>query len=180
MKHTPIERQVLPFRRRWHVIDEIDLAPLLADHAAVRRMCQQIEDLADQLTDPPGFQRRFALAEALRSCIQEHVRVTSTFLERAFAGEPLAFGGGVLSRILLGQISDAVHADDVIEALQVEPLDTARIDMLSYMLRCLFDSYRRAVDFEELALLTLAGARLSSNARRALEHSLELAGARSR
>jgi len=69
-----------------------------------------------------------------------------------------------------------MHAEDVIELLQREALEPEKIDMLSYMLRCLFDNYRRAIDFEELALLSLAGTRLSAEARLALEHSLERAG----
>jgi hypothetical protein len=177
LEHMVIERRVLPFRRNWHVVNEVDLAPLLADHAAVRRMCQRAEDLADQLGDGPELEQRVSLAETVRCCIRDHVKVTSAFLQRIFTGEALRFGEGVLARILLGQISDAMRAEDVVDLLQTETLDSEKIDMLSYMLRCLFDNYRRAIDFEELALLSLAGTRLSAEARLALEHSLERGGA---
>ncbi|MCP8893035.1 hypothetical protein [Sphingomonas faeni] len=176
MEHIVIERRVLPFRRNWHVVNEVDLAPLLADHAAVRRMCQRAEDLADQLSEGPGLEQRGNLAETVRCCIRDHVKVTGNCLEQLFGGEALRFGQGVLARILLDQISDAVHAEDVIELLQRETLEPEKIDMLSYMLRCLFDNYRRAIDFEELTLLSLAGTRLSAEARLALEHSLERGG----
>lgn len=173
MDNLPIDRQVLAFRRRWHVIAEVDLAPLLADHAAVRRMCRAVEALADRLAELPGPEERFAVADQIAQCIRDHVTITSAFLERMFAGEDLAFGGGLLTRILLDQIADGVHAEDVIEALRVDALDPESVDMLGYMLRCLFDSCRRALDFEELALLSLAGPRLSRDAREALEHILE-------
>lgn len=178
MKHVPIERQVVPFPRRWHVISEVDLAPVLADHAAMRRLCRRVEELADQLAELPALEQRLDIAETIRCCIHEHLRVTSTFLDRFFAGEMLDFGPGVLARLLLDQISDALHAEDVIEALCAQPLEPAGIETLGYMLRCLFDNYRRAVDFEELTILSLAGSRLSSEAQLALQQSLDLAGER--
>jgi hypothetical protein len=165
--------KVLPFRRRWHVISEVDLGPLLADHAAVRRMCRDVEALADRLGSYPSIEERSAIADMMHGCIREHVAVTSELLERLFAGEHLTFGGGILTRILLDQIADGVHAEDVAEALRAEVLEPEQLDMLGYMLRCLFDSCRRALDFEELALLALGGKRLSTEARMALEHILE-------
>lgn len=173
MEQSPIERQVLPFHRRWHVISEVDLAPLLADHAAVRRMCRVVEALADRLGEYPSVEERTAIADLIHSCIREHAMVTSRLLERLFAGERLAFGDGVLTRILLDQIADGVHAEDVVEALRADVLQPERLEMLGYMLRCLFSNCRRALDFEELALLSLAGPRMSIQARRALEHILE-------
>jgi len=175
--NKPIDRQVLPFRRRWHVIAEVDLAPLLADHAAVRRMCRSVEALADRLADVPGPEERYAVADQIERCIRDHVTITSAFLERMFAGQDLAFGGGLLTRILLDQIADGVHAEDVIEALRVDVLDPGSVETLGYMLRCLFDSCRRALDFEELALLSLGGPRLSRDAREALEHVLDTSAA---
>lgn len=173
VEHSPIEHQVLPFRRRWHVIDEVDLAPLLADHAAVRGMCHEVEALADRLADCPGAEERFAVADLIHACIREHVTVTSGFLTRIFVGQRLGFGGAVLTRILMDQIADGVHAEDVIEALRADVIEPEQLGMLGYMLRCLFDSCRRALDFEELALLSLAGNRLSQDARVALEYVLE-------
>lgn len=173
MEPSPIDRRVLPFHRRWHVISEVELAPLLADHAAVRRMCREVEALADRLGDYPGIEERSAIANLIHGCIREHVAVTGRLLEQIFAGEQLSFGDGVLTRILLDQIADGVHAEDVAEALRSEILEPERLDMLGYMLRCLFDSCRRALEFEELALLSLAGHRLSKGARTALEHILD-------
>lgn len=173
MEHSPIEPRVLLFRRVWHVISELDIAPLLADHAELRRVCGELEALADRLGAYPSLAERRAAADLIQVTILQHVKVTNAFLQRVFGGEQLRFGGGLLSRILLWQISDAIHAEDLAEALRAEDLNTAKIDTLSYMLRCLFDSCRRALDFEELALLQLAEHRLTQDARLALEHRLE-------
>lgn len=173
MENAPIDQQVLASGRRWHVIDEVDLAPLLADHAAVRLMCRAAEALADRLADLPGPGERFAVADRIEASVRDHVTVTGAFLERMFGGEHLAFGGGLLTRILRDQIADGVHADDVVEALRVDVLDHGRAQMLGYMLRCLFEGCRRALDFEELAVLFLARDRLTQQARLALEHVLE-------
>ena len=140
-------------------------------------MCRSVEALADRLAEVPGREERFGVADQIERCIRDHVTITSAFLERMFAGEDLAFGGGLLTRILLDQIADGVHAEDVIDALRVDLLDPQNVEMLGYMLRCLFDSCRRALDFEDLALLSLAGPRLSREAREALEYILDTSAA---
>lgn len=175
MEHPSCEHHVLPFHPRRPVIEEDDLAPLIADHVEVRRMCREVEALADRLADPPSLMERCAAASLIHATAATHVRVTSTFLDEAFAGERLKFSRSILKRILLGQISDAIHAEDVVEILRSERLDATRIDALSYMLRCLFDSCRRSLAFEEMALLSIAGDRLTHDARLALESMLECA-----
>jgi len=38
---------------RWHLIDEHEIIWLIADHRAQRRLCSDLEDVADNLPDLP-------------------------------------------------------------------------------------------------------------------------------
>ena len=172
MEHSPIEHTLLPFRRRWHVIDEADIARLLADHARMRELCQDLESLADRLCGHLPLHERCAAADRLQETMLDHVKATSTFFGQVFRGERLSYEGGVLARILTRQIADAIHAEDVADALREEVLDAADINILAYMLRCVFENCRRALDFEQLSLLSIAAHRLTAAARTSLQQLL--------
>jgi len=158
---------------RWYLIDEVDLAPLLADHSAIRGMCSKVEALADRLADLPTLEERCEVADLIQSRIHDHVVVTSNFMKGALAGTRSRLGGGILTRVLVDQIADGIHAEDVVEALRRKDLAPAQVDTLAYMLRCLFDGCRRALVFEELGLLFLGRHRLARDARLALKELLE-------
>ncbi len=167
--------QVLPFVRRSKVIDEVDVAALLSDHADVRQMCDQVEALADRLLEAPDHDERTAIADLIQSRFRKHVEITSRFHERVIAGEQLRVGAGMLRRILLEQVAIGMHAEDVGEMLREKGVDASRTDMLSYMLRCLFDGCRRLLDYEELAFLYLGARRYTPGARISLEQVLDQA-----
>lgn len=166
------QHQVLLFRRRLNRIDGPDLANLLADHDRMRDLCDELENLADGLPDHPPLSVRRAVAEKIEGTTVAHVKTTSSFLRRFFSGDEPRITRGLLSRILLWQVSDAVHAEDTAETLRTERLDTATIDMLSYMLRCLFENCRRALEFEGLFLMSLGRSRLTPAAMEKLERAL--------
>jgi hypothetical protein len=166
------KRQVLPFTGRQNRIDEPDLAGLLYDHERMRDLCDELERLADGLPGHPSLMERRTVAKRIERTTVEHVKTTSSFLRRFFSAVEPVVTRGVLSRILMRQVSDAVHAEDIAETLRAEHLDAATIDMLGYMLRCLFENCRRALEFEGLFLLSLGGSRLTPSARRKLERAL--------
>ncbi|MFD1950774.1 hypothetical protein ACFSGX_08340 [Sphingomonas arantia] len=163
---------VLPFPAGGKRISGTDLVGLLADHAQLRVLCDQLETLADGLPLYPSLQDRRTLADRIETATIAHVRTTNSFLGRFFTGSERRTTRGILARILSRQISDALHAEDTADILRSLSLNQASIDMLSYMLRVLFEGARRALDFEGLFLLSLGNTRLTSAARADLEGAL--------
>lgn len=172
MEHFPSESLVLAATQQHVAIDLDDVTALVADHAQMRDVCQKLESLAERLADGPCSQERRAAADMLSAATVDHVRSTSMTLQRWFGGRNLGSKGAVLSRILLRQIADGVHAEDVVEVLRLEILNEAESKELDRDLRCILDGYRRAIDFEAVSLLSLARDRLSPPAQATLEQLL--------
>ena len=163
------DASVLLFPDGGRRISGTDLAGLLADHAQLRVLCDQLETFADGLPLYPSLQDRLTLADRIETATVAHVRTTNSFLGRFFTGSEQRTTRSILARILSRQISDALHAEDTADILRSRSLNQASIDMLSYMLRVLFEGARRALDFEGLFLLSLGNTRLTGTARADLE-----------
>ena len=167
--------RVVPFCRRWHVIDEIDLVRLLAGHAELRTLCDLLEACADTLPVMPSPAQTTVLCQRLTVAIDRYARAGETLLEEMFrreADRPLA--AALLARIRARHAIDDSSAQDLIAALDPESTEPDRFppEMLGYMLRCFFDGCRRAMDFTELAILALGERRLTRDARALLIGSL--------
>ncbi|MEN2787527.1 hypothetical protein ACFOKI_03100 [Sphingomonas qilianensis] len=174
--HGPVaarqNAKVLPFPRRPKLISKSALQGLLTDHARLRDLCDELESLADCLPAYPPLEDRRTLADKIERATIAHVKTTSSFLGRFFSGNEPSVTRSILSRILLRQISDAMHAEDTADILRSRSLTPAAIDMLSYMLRFLFEGGRRALDCERLFLLSLGSTRLTRSALANLEGAL--------
>lgn len=157
------------------VLDEGDIAPMVARHAAMRAICCELEDCANHLPDRRVI--RYAavlsadLAASLRDC---------EALGRDLWLHVTGVGCDAPADTLMGRMrhyhaADQLHAEDVHEALlrAVARPGLVHIDTLSYMMRCLFDGCRRCIDCREAALLLLARDRMSAAARSALTASLD-------
>ncbi|MEG3164385.1 hypothetical protein U1701_07245 [Sphingomonas sp. PB2P19] len=163
---------LLPFPCRAKRIGGNDLGRLLQDHARLRALCNELETFADGLPAHPPLAERRTLADTIESATIAHVRATSAFLGRFFSGNETPLTRAILSRILVRQIADAMHAEDTGDVLRMRSLTPASIDMLSYMLRFLFEGARRAVELESLFLLSLGSTRLTRAALTELERAL--------
>lgn len=160
---------------RWHVIDEIDLIGLVADHAATERLCMRLEACADQLPERPAPAESDALCAALQSRILDHVNREDRLIAAMFAHDlrdPLC--RALLDHIHTRHVACTVLAQDLIAAIDATALGHRAIcpEALGYMLRCFFEGCRAVMALEELAILALAGTRLTREARALLAHRL--------
>lgn len=97
-------------------------------------------------------------------------------LEAIFQREPpQTLNAAVLAHIRARHAVDAANAENLIAAREPSPNEQYRLppETLGYMLRGVFDGWRRAMDFNELAILTLGDRRLTPQARELLIASLE-------
>lgn len=131
---------------------------LAMEHRWLQALCDRLEDLADGLPGLPPAAERQALARDLTAVLPQHQARAVALLERLCSGSPCApLGRVLLQRIRCQQGADAAHAQDVAAALRTP----VAADTLGYMLRCFFDNSRRALAYEELAILALVGRHLS-------------------
>ena len=161
-------------RRVWHMIEEIDLAAIVADHADLARLCDRLEDVADALPRLPSQAMADQLCRDLEHRPRAHEMGERTLFDLLFDGDPIAPGRAAAFRHIRHRRSaHVVQAQDLVTALQPGN-SSLPASTLGYMLRCFFDGYRTDMAFEELAILQFAGDRLTPDARALLEHSLEL------
>lgn len=169
-----IESRV-PFARRWHVIAEIDLMRLVADHAEMEQLCARLEAIADALPDRPDPTEAELACLDLDDLPAAHNAREDQLLPAMFARD-LA---GTLTHSLLDHIHGrhvacAVEAQDLAAALRAgaDGPQAVAAETLGYMLRCFFRGCRDAMAFEQLAILALAGNRLTPGARALLTEGL--------
>ncbi len=158
---------------RWHLIDEHEIVWLIADHAAQRRLCALLEQIADALPTMPSDDHVWRVEQQLSAYSLRHFPLETELFRRLSDGVSSPGVDRILKEIRYNHAIDALHADDL--AIELRRLSGAPLAIhpgeLAYMLRCFFDGCRRAIAFEELALLTLGGARLTPAARSAILES---------
>jgi hypothetical protein len=160
--------------RGWHVIDEVDLAALLADQADTRALCAALERVADALPALPTAAEAEALGLLLvrfADCRQLRIERLAETLAKSASG-PVA--EAIIAHVHDCHALDSVHALDLAGALDEAMREQIGAPALSYMLRCAFDGCRRAVMFEQLALFHLAGQRMTPAAAATLGDGLIL------
>jgi len=154
-----------------HVIDEIDLVGLIADHARLRVLCDRLEACADALPDRVSKAETDALGRSLCAMMVRNPRPGTAAIDALFArdlDDPLT--AALLGRTRAWHLSASIHADDIAAALSGDATPCA--EAFGYMLRGFFDGCRREIDFIELAILALGADRLSRNARALLVDGL--------
>jgi hypothetical protein len=157
----------------WHVIDEIDVVGLVSDHAALDQLCDRLEHHADRLPQRPSPRESDALRADLRVALGRHVVREERLFARLFAAsraQPLCHA--LLDHVTARHSACLAQAEDIVAALNPETGVPLCAEALGYMLRGVFQGFRQAMAFEELALLTLGDARLTPVARAMLTQRL--------
>jgi hypothetical protein len=111
------------------------------------------------------------ISASFTEVLRRHEMVERTTLDSVFA----PFAADVLpGRIRQCHAVDELYAEDLNEALTLAAATVGpiRSELISYMMRCLFDGCRRSIDFQEAGILLLAPNRLTRAARLALLASL--------
>jgi hypothetical protein len=160
---------------RLPVLDEGDIAPMVARHAAMRALCGELEDCANHLPDRRVIRYAAALSADLVTALRDCEALGRDIWQRITGAGCDAPADTLLGRMRHYHAADQLHAEDVHEALlraAARP-GLVHVDTLSYMMRCLFDGCRRCIDCREAALLLLARDRMSASARSALTASLD-------
>lgn len=158
---------------RWHLIDEPEIIWLIADHSAQRRLCSVLEDFADALPILPSMSAVLHVEQQLATYADRHFPSEIALFQRFFANASCPSSECMLQEIRQNHAVDAMHADDLSDELR-RISGSSRADHpgeLAYMLRCFFDGSRRAMAFEELALLNAGGDYLTAAARDAVLQS---------
>ena len=176
-EHDEFASHVTPFAGRWHVIREHDLARLLAAHARLRAVCNRLEACADALPGRLSDAETRTVYRDLRAVIISHPRDETAMIDALLArdcgdcgdcGDPLT--AAVVRRVRARHVCNAIQADDILAALS--GISAPCAEALGYMLRSFFEGARLAMDFTQLAVLTLGVERLTSGARDMLVRGL--------
>ncbi len=155
---------------RWHLIDEHEIIWLIADHDAQRRLCADLEHVADGLPDLPPADAVRQIEARLARYADRHFPQEAALFQRLSGNERAAPAAHILKEIRHNHAVDAMHADDLsVELGRLAGASRAvPAGELAYMLRCFFDGCRRAMAYEELALLNLGEDRLTPAAKSAI------------
>jgi hypothetical protein len=161
--------------QRWRIIDEHEIVLLVAEHSEQRRLCSKLERIADELPEVPSQDAITDVGRQLSSYSQRHFLLEARLFLRLAGQANCPTAKRILKEISHNHAIDAIHADDL--AAELHRLSGSshapHPGELAYMLRCFFDGCRRAIAFEELALLKLGGERLTPAARRAILRSFQ-------
>ncbi|CAM3124082.1 MULTISPECIES: hypothetical protein [Sphingomonas] len=172
MDRTPLEGSIVPFARRWHVIHEIDLIRLVQEHRHRLALCAQAEAIADALPDRPDDSTMDAFLRTLEALVLRGERADGDYLEAMLSSghsDPLT--GTLLDHVRHRHMADAAAARELVAAFgEADAFDAP--ETLGHMLRSFFTGCRRAVDFEQLTIIALAGHRLTPEARAILADAL--------
>lgn len=165
-----------------------EIAPMMARHAVLRSLCLELEDCANRLPDRHVMHRAAMVSAGLATNLRDCEALGRAVWSRIFGADCEAFdglpgdglpGGGLTRRMRQYHAADALHAEDLHDALAMSVArhdqnpEPGQTDMLGYMMRCLFDGCRRCIDCREAALLLLGREHMSAGAVAALTASLE-------
>lgn len=157
----------------WHMIDEIDLVGLVADHAGLAQLCSELEAVADALPVMPSDEERDRLREELEHRLPTHEAREIALLDALFdRTRASSLDRAILGHIAARRAACVVQAQDLVAALRGDGRLPAA-ETLGYMMRSFFQSCRQGMVFEELAILHVAARRLTSAASAILKGSLE-------
>lgn len=160
--------------RTWQVVREIDVVPMIAQHARLRRLCDQLECCANRLPERVAILEAAQLSAELAKRLSSHAGAEEATLAMLFEDDGAAHHHVLLDRIRHRHAVDHLHAEDLRDALTAAAttMGPVRGELLGYMMRCLFDGCRQGIDFQEAAILMLASDRLTKTARATLRSSL--------
>lgn len=150
------------------------------EHGRHRELCDSLELIADSLPDQVDSRLCATLASVLRVDLPVHHRSEEEVLfplleQRAGADETLAI---VLARLRHEHALDEGYAEELGDLLDTLSRDArpANPDMVGYMLRGFFESYRRHVHLEQVVILPYARRRFTDADLRHLADKLGVPG----
>ena len=116
---------------------------------ALQSLCDNLENVADELAQEPDRQTCLHIARALPAAVRDahHFEETQVFpLLKSTARETEE----TLARLWLEHVADESYADELAEALRDHVAGRGRLDAeaLGYMLRGFFEGLRRHLAFE--------------------------------
>ncbi len=155
-------------------LDEADVIALVAQHAGLRALCNELEACADLLPGRAGLHHATLLTAQLAIDLKRHQGFDAALLGSRGGPGAATSAGVVLARARACHASDQLHAEDLHEALHAAAISPARLpaEMLGYMMRSMFEGCRRSIDFQEATILWLAGDHFDAAARDRLCDSL--------
>ncbi len=158
-------------RRRWHMIDEIDLTGLLIRQTAWLRLCDTLEALADGLPNWP-----VAEMDVIEQSLA-HFAERSDFEEQDMFDRLLSAGGVTAQSRRLVELLDRRRAKrlSIVQELRATILSEREgiaPEAFGYQLRSFFEEVRETIMVERMAVLMLAGSRLTRDARATIVESL--------
>lgn len=129
------------------------LPPMLAvvrkDHFIQRKLCRDMESVADRLPELPALPEVRALCDRIEQVTRSHFDRA----EVAFAALPSGQRPDPAAFAMLHQMHqlDEIHAQDVVAALiqHASRSGGEHVGQLAYMLRCFFDGCRRLIALKE-------------------------------
>lgn len=158
---------------RSQPIDEHEIVWLIADHHMQRNLCADLERIADNLPDLPSAHDVQHIEQRLSGYADRHLPQETELFRRLSGDAASSPAARILKEIRHNHAVDAMHADDL--SIELRRLSGASRAVpageLAYMLRCFFDGCRRAMAYEELALLNLGDDRLTPAAKSAVLQS---------
>lgn len=170
-----IRARALLGSRGWHMIDEIDLVRLIAEHSAWLRLSARLEAIADALPELPDTDEILLLRAQIDGLTRARPDASEDVLDRLLErdkGRPLACS--LLQGFHAARTARLIDADDIVLALEAAAgTDTPfAATALGYMLRSFFQGCRKAVALEQLSLLAVSNERLTADARALLSERL--------
>ena len=155
---------------RWPLIDAHEIIWLVADHHKQRGLCADLEHIADNLPNLPSADDVRRIGERLAGYADRHFPQEKELFQRLSGDTASAPAARILKQIQHNHAVDEMHAEDL--SVELRRLSGAPRAVpageLAYMLRCFFDGRRRAMAYEELALLSLGDERLTPAAKNAV------------
>lgn len=172
MDRNPLQGSVVPFARRWHIIQEIDLIRLVQEHRRRLALCAQAEAMADILPNRPAGPVMAMFLDALDLLVTRGEQADGVYLAAMLSnGQDDPLTTTLLDHVRHRHMADAAAARELVAAVgEADAFDAP--ETLGHMLRSFFTGCRRAVDFEQLTIIALAGHRLTPEARGLLVDAL--------
>ena len=136
------------------------------DHLVQSQLCDSLERIADDLPDNVDRQLCRIVIDTLKFEMPVHHRNEELALFPLIENRALPDDNihDILARLALEHATDESFASELLESLEVlsEGRKLKNPDMVGYMLRSFFESYRRHILWENAIVLPLARARLTS------------------
>ena len=165
MGQIRVEGDMATFTRRWHVVQEVDLVRLVGAQRRRLDLCDALEAVAGALpTHPSAAVTEDLCARLIEAAVRNDADDLPAMRALLLHGCGDAFAVALLEHIRACHGIDEDVATEVAAALRSASRG-APSEILGALLRSFAARCRRSIDFEQLAMLLLAGPRMTADAR---------------